>query len=215
MALRLNLYHEVLLAKKKEQYDPLKLSIFGIIIVAVGLVGYYFFELSKKSSATAAAATAQAEYDRLVPEAAAAKLREDALNKEIAMADALSKRIEGRFHWAPVLGHVATVVPRNVQLYKLSGEVAGQSPQRCQLTLEGSAAGTEPRKAAEELRTALVERMGVGFQNVTAVFKSLDDSTERAELDGIQYPTSVFTIGVTFETRDAVAPVAGGIAQKN
>ena len=33
MVLRINLYHEVLRAKRQQQYDPLKLSLLALIIV--------------------------------------------------------------------------------------------------------------------------------------------------------------------------------------
>lgn len=221
MALSINLYHEVLRARKQEQYDPLKLSLLGMIVIATCMVGYYLFEVSKKNAAVSAAAVAQAEYDQIRPEATQAKAKEEKLIKEINLAESLIKRIEGRFYWAPVLEQIALVVPRTVQLYKLNGEVLGENPRRCQFTIEGTAAGAEPRKIAEELRTAIVERFAEHFQNPTAAFKSLDDSNERVLLDGNQYASVAFSIGVSFETKssDPKATPAGNpsprIAQKN
>lgn len=221
MALRINLYHEVLLARKKEQYDPLKLSMFGMIIVAVCLVGYYVVEIAKKSTAVSAASAAKAEYDQLLPQATAAKEREEKLTKEIGLADKLTQRIEGRFYWAPVLEHVASAVPRNVQILKLSGDVTGESPKRCQLTLDGTAAGTEPRRVAEELRLSLAERVGTNYQNVLAVFKTLEERVERVNLDGNQFPTVMFTISLSFEPQKSTkaepagTPVSRRIAQKD
>ncbi len=221
MPLRLNLYHEVILAKKQEQYDPVKISLLGTILVAACLSGYYFVKLSNRNSAVSAAAAAQMEYDKLSPQAAKEQAREAALISEITLAERLTSRIEGRMYWAPVLEHIAGVVPRNVQIVKLSGEVVRQSSPRWQMVIEGSAAGAEPRRIAEELRTALVERLGASYQNVNAIFKTLEDSNERVTLDGKQFATSVFSIGVSFEIKDAAkqeasgAGATGGIAQKN
>ena len=54
MALRINLYHEVLRAKRQQQYDPLKLSMLGLIVVAIGMAGYYFLQLKRSSDAHSA-----------------------------------------------------------------------------------------------------------------------------------------------------------------
>ena len=54
MALRINLYHEILRTKKQAQYDPLKLAMLSIVVIAIGLVSWYIVELNKRSTAVSA-----------------------------------------------------------------------------------------------------------------------------------------------------------------
>lgn len=206
MSLQIDLYHEVLLAKKHEQYDPLKISLLGLIVVAIGLASYYFVELAKKHSAVSAYEAKQKEFERLAPLAKEAKAREDELSKEIGLAERLSKRIEGRFYWGPVFELVASTVPKNVQITKLGADVTQDAPRTCHMLLDGLAAGVEPRAVAEELRTAIAEKLGQKYKNATAVFKSLDESNEKALLDGRQVQTAVFSINISFVFAQEEAP---------
>lgn len=206
MPLQINLYHEVLLAKKHQQYDPLKISLLGLIVVAIGLAGYYFVELAKKRSAVAAYETKQKEFERLAPLAKDAKAREDDLSKQIGLAERLSKRIEGRFFWAPVFELVAGTVPKNVQITKMAANVSQDTPRTCSIFLDGLSAGVEPRAVAEELRTAIAEKLGQKYKNATATFKSLDESNEKALLDGKQVRTAVFSINISFVFSSEQAP---------
>lgn len=206
MALKIELFHEVLLAKKHQQYDPLKISLLGLIVIAIGLASYYFVELAQKRSAVAAYETKQKEFERLIPLSKEAKAREDELNKEIVLADRLNKRIEGRFYWAPVFELVASTVPKNVQITRLGADVTQDAPRTCRMLIDGLAAGVEPRAVAEELRTAIVEKLGQKYKNTTAVFKSLDESNEKALLDGKQVQTAVFSINISFVYVQEQAP---------
>jgi hypothetical protein len=60
----------------------------------------------------------------------------------------------------------------------------------------------EPRKAAEQLRIALAARLGTQFKNVTAFFKTLDDSDEVVVLNGVRLPTATFTIEFDLQVKD-------------
>ena len=206
MPLQINLYHEVLLAKRHQQYDPLKLSLLGLIVIAIGLAGYYFVELAQKRSAVAAYEAKQKEFEHLAPLAKDAKIREDELSKQIGLAERLTKRIEGRFYWAPVFDLVAGAVPANVQITKLGADVTQDAPRTCHMLLDGLAAGVQPRAVAEELRTALVEKLGRKYKNATAIFKSLDESNEKALLNGKQVQTAVFSINISFVYSQEQAP---------
>ncbi len=208
MSLKINLYHEVLLAKKHQQYDPLKLSLLGLIVIAIGLAGYYFVELAKKSSAVSAYVAKQKEFDKIAPLARGAKLREEELSKQIGLADRLSKRIEGRFYWAPVFELLASTVPKNVQITKMGADVSPDAPRTCHMLIDGLSAGIEPRAVAEELRTALNEKLGQKYKSATAIFKSLDESNEMALLDGKQVHTAVFSINISFVHGTEQTPVA-------
>ena len=158
MAIRLNLYHEVLRAKRQEKYDPLKLSIMGLAVIVAVMAAYYFFQMSRTSSAQNAYAAQKAEFDRLTPQAKAAQEREAQLTKQIDLAKRVADRMEKRFYWAPVFETVVAAVPPNVQITKLSGDLGRDGLRQYQITLEGLAAGAEPRAAAEEMRRSIGDR---------------------------------------------------------
>jgi Tfp pilus assembly protein PilN len=200
MAIRLNLYHQVLRAKREKQYDPLKISFLSLLVVALGLATYYFIQLRRTNVAQATHAARKAEFENLSPLAKTAQEREVALTKQIELADRLTQRIEKRFYWAPVFESLVTAVPPNVQITKLSGDIKNGEPSRnCQLLLEGLAAGQEPRASAEELRRAVVERLAAKYPTASATFRNLDDSAEQVRMDGKVLATAVFTIQISFK----------------
>lgn len=200
MALRLNLYHEVLRAKRQKQFDPLKISFLALLVIAIGMAGYYVVQFSRGSSAQSVSRAKKAEFDRLGPLARAAYDRELELTKKIDLSDRVNRKIEKRFYWAPVFESVAAVVPPSVQITKLSGDSKGTDNSRsCQFTMEGLAASQEPRATAEELRRAIVERMSAKYPTAAATFRNLDEGGEPVRVNGQSLATAVFTIQVTFK----------------
>jgi Tfp pilus assembly protein PilN len=217
MALRINLYHEVLRAKRQQQYDPLKLSLLGLIIVAVGMAGYYFVQLKRMSDVRTVFNTKRAEFARLEPQAKAAAKNEVELNKQIDLSDKLTKRMEKRIYWAPVFESVLAAVPENVQLTKLTCDTGREKSGTCQMNIEGIAADQEPRAVAEELRKAIAERVGMKYPNATAAFRNLDESSESVTVKGRRVAAVVFTINLTFKPEAApavAAPPPKRLAQK-
>ena len=103
MALRLNLNHEILQAERARQRDPLKLSLWGLGVIAAGFAAYYFFQLAKMSVISQEFAQKKAEFDKVQPKAVAAKSREDELSETIRAGETIVQRIEGRFYWAPMI----------------------------------------------------------------------------------------------------------------
>lgn len=199
MALNINLYHEIQRARKQEQFDPLKISMMSLGVVALCLAAWYLMRLTETNKAREQYANHQAEMAKLQPQAAAAKISEAELTKTLQLADLFTKRIEERFYWAPVVDIVAGVIPRNVQITKLVGDVSSsETPRRIGLSIDGIAAGEHPRKVAEEIRLAVIDAFGRKFKGVTASFRSLDDSIERVNLDGSEMGTAIFSIGVSF-----------------
>jgi Tfp pilus assembly protein PilN len=213
MALRVNLYHEVLRAKRQKQYDPLKLSFYGLLFVGVLMLGYYFVQLKRSSDARSAFNAQKAEFDRLSPQAKVAAEREAELSKQIDLAEKLTNRMEKRFHWAPVFEALIAAVPANVQVTKLSCDAGREKGGNYQVSFEGIAAGQEPRAVAEETRKAVSERLGAKFANLSATFRNLDDGTERVLLNGKQVASVVFTISVTFKPEADPVPTQKRIAQ--
>ena len=198
MPLRLNLYHEVQKRAALKRRDPLKLSLFGLGAVAVCFAGYYFVQLGRSHGLNSELNRVKAEHAKIEPEAKVAKAREDEINAKIKVNEIVERRIEDRFHWAPLLAQVVEVVPREVQLLKLSGESNMEAGRKCSLTIDGISAGTDPRKIAEELRILVSERLGEKYRNVTATFRSLDDGTDSVAFEGRQLPTASFAINVAF-----------------
>ena len=206
MPLKINLYHEVLRARHEEQYDPLRLSMLGLIVIVIGLAGYYLLALTGRNSVQNALAAKQHEYNTLQPKLKIATTEEESLSKELGLAQEVAKRIEERFYWGPVFEHIISVVPANVQIIKCSGDVAPDAGRRCQLTVEGLAAGDEPRRVAEELRVRLIERLGSSYLNVNASFRNLEDGTEKVTVGGTATPTAHFNIGINFLSKATPEP---------
>jgi Tfp pilus assembly protein PilN len=211
MALHLNLYHEVQKARKLQRRDPLKLSIYGLAGIAALFAIYYIFELSRMHVLSVELTKAQAEFSALEPKAKAAKQREEEISLEVRKSDLMMKRIEERFYWAPMLEQISQTVPREVQITRLVGDLTGEGMRKCSLTLDGISAGADPRKVAEDLRTAIAEHLTPKYKAVTSSFKSLEDGTEMVLLDGRQMPTASFAINVQLTTageEPAPPPVA-------
>ena len=209
MALRINLYHEVLRAKRQQQYDPLKLSMLGLIVVVVGMAGYYFVQLKRTSDVRSAFSAQKAEFDKLSPQQKEAEKKETELNKQIDLAEKLTKRMEKRIYWAPLFESIQSAVPANVQITKLTCDTGREKGGMSQMTIEGIAADQEPRAVAEDLRKAIADRMVAKYPNATATFRNLDDSTEHLQVGGKRVAAVVFTINVTFKTEtEPAAPVA-------
>jgi Tfp pilus assembly protein PilN len=206
MAIKINLYHEVLRARHEEQYDPLRLSMIGLVVIVIGLAAYYGIALVGRNSVQNALRQKQMEYDQLQPKVKVATEEEKVLSAELGLADQVNRRIEDRFYWGPVFEHLVSVVPANVQITRCNGDVAPDPGRRCQITVEGIAAGEEPRRVAEDLRVRLLERLGGPYKNVTAVFRNLEDGNEKIAIGGTPMPTAHFNIGINFISKATPEP---------
>lgn len=212
MPIHLNLYHEVQKQAALKRRDPLKLSMYGLGAIAVCFAGFYALQLGRSLTLHSKLSGLKAEFEKLDPQAKAAKKHEDELTTQFKINDNLQRRIEDRFYWAPLLEQVMQVVPREVQVTKLSGDITPDSPRKCSLVVDGVSAGTDPRRIAEDLRTAIAERLGTKYRNVVSNFKALDDGVEPVPFEGRQLPTATFAINVAFnwggELNSAPAPAA-------
>lgn len=207
MPLCLNLYHEINQQRSASRRDPLKICLYILGGIVACFAGWYFWEAGRMAMLSRELAQKRAEFDAIEPRAKAAKKREEELQQTFKTSEKLVKRIEGRFYWAPVLAQITTLVPREVQITKFAGDCQGDAPKKCQFTVDGLSAGPDPRKVAEELRQSLVENFGKQFKNVDAKFRTLEDGTELAMLDGKKWPTASFAINVQFQSgEEAAAP---------
>lgn len=214
MALRINLHHEIDKARIAQKRDPLKLSMMGLAVLVALFALYYVFELAKMGAINRELARKKTAFEAIDPQAKAAKKREEELTNTLKKSDLLVKRIEGRFYWAPVLEQLNKVVPREVQITKLSGEVQGETVKRASFTLDGLSAGSDPRKVAEDLRTAIAEEFGKRYTKVSSTFRSLEDGVEVVRLDGNQWPTATFAITVQLTIGEEAAPATPVRRQK-
>lgn len=214
MSLRLNLNHEILQAERLRKRDPLKLSMIGLSVIGAGFACFYFFQLAKMGVISQEYAHKKAAFDTISPKAVAAKTREDELALTIRAGDSMVQRIEGRFHWAPMIEQLVNAVPPEVQITKFSGDVQGEKVKKCRLTIDGLSAGTDPRKVAEELRTSIAESFGRKYKNVTSSFRSLEDGVETAQLNGIASQTATFAINVEFQGSEEIAQAAAARSPK-
>jgi hypothetical protein len=208
MALRLNLYHEVIKAKALKRRDPLKISIYALSAIAALCAGWYLVQLMQMYRLTDELGRVKGQFDKVEPLAKAARKRSDELTAQSKMSNLLEKRIEGRFYWAPVLAEIMQVVPREVQITRMGGDVSGEGLRRCTITIDGLSAGPDPRRVAEELRTAIAEKFAPNYKNVTSTFKTLEDGTEMVMLDGKQMATATFAINVQLYSGEEKASAA-------
>jgi Tfp pilus assembly protein PilN len=206
MALHLNLFHEIEKQKALKARDPLKLSMYGIGLVAAGLAGYYALQFASASAASSELSRVEAEYNKLKPQAEKAVKRKEELAGSIKISDTFVKRIEGRFYWASVLQNLTELVPSEVQITKLNGEIASDAARHGTLILEGISAGAEPRKVAEDLRRNLIDKFSPQYKHVAATFALLDDGKEGVRMGGQVMPTAAFTIKLTLQLLEDEAP---------
>ena len=208
MALRLNLNHEILQAERARARDPLKLSLWGLGVIAALFACYYFFQLARMGVISQEYAHKKAEFDAIDGKSVVAKTREDELSTTIRAGENMLQRIEGRFYWAPMIEQLVNAVPPEVQITKFSGDVQGDTTKKCRISIDGLSAGTDPRKVAENLRTAIAESFGKKYKNVTTGFRSLEDGVETVQLAGAARPTATFAINVEFQGGDELAQAA-------
>lgn len=214
MALHLNLHHEIQKARKLQRRDPLKLAIYAIAGVAGIFAIMYFLQLGRTHSTRQELAAAQAQFATIDPQAKAAKALEDELTIQIKKGEAATRRMEDRFYWASVLDQLARVVPAEVQVTQLTGDVDIAGGHKCTLTLIGIAAGSDPRRVAEDFRTEIAEKLAANYQSVSSTFKNLDDGIDTVLLNGKSTPTATFAISVQL-TPGLPAEPANALAKKN
>ncbi len=214
MALHLNLYHEIQKQKQQSRRDPLKLGMVGVGLIALCLAGYYLMRLREASSVMSRMDQMQAVWDKLEPEQKAAAAKQEDLAKAIKTSDALVQRIENRIYWAPLLGQLLEVTPKNVQITKFDGTAANDKTPTCSFTIVGLSSGAEPRRVAEELRTALHKKFAENHGAVTAAFQMLEDAQETVSVDGKPMPVANFGIKLDMSARPPVKQLAANIPPK-
>ena len=214
MPLHIDLLHEIQHQKLARRRDPLKLSILAMLLVGVGFVAFYLARLQQVSSVRTRLGAVQAEWDKLEPKARQAKTEEEELTASIKASETMVKRVDGRFYWAPIFDQVMQAVPREVQITRISGDVSNEAAKPKVLHVVGiSSSASEPRKVAEDLRTALDNKLSEKFKHVTSSFRSLEESEEVVTLDGKAIPTANFSMEFQITTAEA-APTPAPVGRK-
>ncbi len=207
MALKINLYHEVLKAEQDRRRDPFKLATLAGIAIACLFIVYYLYRLGSVSGLHAKAGGLRAQWSKLEPQQTAAVAREAQLNLQLKANQIFINRLQGRFLWGPFLQTLAVAVPPEVQITDLSASppAAGKSGDAL---ITGLAAGQEPRGVAEKFRARIQQKFGAVYSDVSAKFdaNSLDDSPMTVQMDGKTLNLATFRIRMVF--KNVIPPAA-------
>ncbi len=197
MALQLNLLHEAQLEEKQRQRDPLKLGFLALILIGAAMVAYYMWNGYQTLQAKRQLAAVQREWAKVEPKVKEAAKRSAELTQTISTTRVLDEIIDQRFYWAPFLERVARCITPNIQLTSLDGSM-GDANRLVNATLEGVAAATEPRAAAEDMRQLLIEQLSGLYPNAKVEFKSLEDLDTMANVAGVTVPMARYVLTVSF-----------------
>lgn len=204
MALHLNLLHEEIAEQRQRQRDPLKIGLMVLLLLGVLMAMFYMWKGYQTLGMKNRLATVQAEWAKVEPTVTAAQTRSKELQSIIGTTRVLSGMVEGRFYWAPFLQKLSRCVAPNAQLTSVDGQVF-EKTKTVTVSIEGIAAGREPRSAAEELRQLLTEQLGQSYTNVKVEFKSLEDLDTLVTVAGAPMAMARYLLSVTF---DAAGPEA-------
>ena len=197
MALNLNLLHEQILEQRQRQRDPLKLGMIFVGAIAALLFVNYLWNGYKALQTKHRLNVVQSEWTKVEPKVTAAQKRAEELTKIIDTTRVLDGFIDGRFYWAPLLENISRCVAPNNQLTSLEGSVLGEN-KGVSVTVDGVAAGREPRAAAEDLRQLLLEQLSQHYGDVKVEFKTLEDLDTIVNVGGSSLAMSRYVLNVTF-----------------
>ena len=197
MALHLNLLHEEILEQRQRQRDPLKIGMMVLAGFGAFFFLYYMFSAYRTLEIKSRLSAVERNWTKIEPEVTAAQKRVAELEGVIKTTRALDNYIENRFFWAPFLQKVSRCVPPNTQLTSLEASVLDEN-KGVSVSLEGVAAGREPRSVAEDLRQMLIEQLGQGYSGVKVEFKTLEDLDTIVNVGGTNMPMAHYLLAVNF-----------------
>jgi len=196
MALHLNLLHEEIAEHRQRQRDPLKIGMMVLGVVAVLMLAFYMWKAYQTLGIKSQLATVQADWAKVEPRVTAAQKRSAELTGIIATTKVLDGIIEERFFWGPFLQKLSRCVAPNAQLTSIDGSVT-EANKLITVSIEGIAAGREPRAAAEELRQLLAEQLSEGYRDVKVEFKTLEDLDTIVDVAGENMAMARYILGVS------------------
>jgi hypothetical protein len=202
MALHLNLLHEEILEHRQRQRDPLKIGMMVLVGISALLFLYYMWNAYRTLEIKSRLSTVQADWSKVEPKVTAAQKKSAELNGIINTTRVLDEMIAHRFYWAPLLDRVARCVAPNTQLTGIEGGVGDD--KALHISIEGVAAGREPRAAAEDLRQLVLEQLGKDYSEVKVEFKTLEDLDTIVNVAGANMPMARFVLTVSFNNPSLV-----------
>lgn len=211
MALHLNLLHEEISQQRQRQRDPLKIGMMVLAFLGALMVLFYMWKAYQTLEIKNRLSAVQHDWAKIEPKVTAAQKRSAELNGIISTTKVLDKMVEGRFFWAPLLQSLSRCVAPNAQLTILDGSIS-EDQKTISLTMEGIAAGREPRSAAEELRQLLIEQLGHSYSDVKVEFKTLEDLDTIVNVAGANMAMARYVIGVTLNPAAPDAAKAATLA---
>jgi hypothetical protein len=204
MALHLNLLHEEILEQRQRQRDPLKLGLLALIGCGTLMFMYYSWNAYRTLEIRSRLGAIERSWSKMEPSVTAAQKKVTELQTLTKTVRALGDYIDNRFFWASLLEKIARCVAPNTQLTSLDGTV--DEGKGVTVTIEGVAAGREPRAAAEDLRQMLSEQLGQGYSEVKVEFKSLEDLDTVVNLGGTHMPMARYNLAISFKPGTQAKP---------
>ena len=195
MPLTINLLHEQQFLLKQRQRDPLKLGFYALGGVAALFILYYGARFARSSALASNLRQRQAVWAKQEPAAQAAETQEKEASGQVASAALVTKRIDGRFYWAPLLETLLKAVPSYVQIVNLTGSNETKA-DKIDLTLEGIVAGDVPRLVADKFRGELTAALTRVYPGVETSFRGLEENATTVNVNGKAAPTARFTIEI-------------------
>src|SRR4051812_8785 len=198
MALHLNLLHEEIYEQRQRQRDPLKIGMYVLAAVGVMMFGWYSWNAYEVLQIKSRLGAVERDWAKVEPKVTAAQKRSAELNSIVGTTKVLDGMIDGRFFWAPFLEKVSRCVAPNAQLTSLDG--TADDTKRVAVSIEGVAAGREPRAAAEQLRQTLLDQLGEAYKEVKVEFKTLEDLDTLTDVGGVKMAMSRFILTIDFNS---------------
>jgi hypothetical protein len=210
MALHLNLLHEEIQEQRQRQRDPLKIGMMVLAGIGALLFLYYGWNAYRTLAIKGRLSVIERDWAKVEPQVTAAQKRSTELNNIINTTRVLDVLIDDRFFWAPFLQKLSRCVAPNAQLISIDGAVSDD--KGVLVTIEGVAAGREPRSAAEDLRQLLLEQLGQSYNDVKVEFKTLEDLDTIVNVGGTNMAMARYVITLTFNPNSAAKPGASPAA---
>ena len=197
MALHLNLLHEEIAEQRQRQRDPLKIGMMVLGAIAAVMLVVYMWKGYQTLAIKNRLAQVQRDWAKVEPNVTAAQKRSKEVNGIIGTTKVLDGMIESRFYWAPLLQMLSRCVAPNAQLTGIEG-VLSDDLKGVRITIDGIAAGREPRAAAEELRQLLLEQLTQSYSEVKVEFKALEDLDTIINVAGANMAMARYALSVSF-----------------
>jgi hypothetical protein len=203
MALHLNLLHEEIQEQRQRQRDPLKIGMMVLGVLGAFMLTYYMWNAYRTLEIRNRLSQVQRDWAKVEPKVTTAQKRSAELNSIISTTKVLDGIIDGRFFWAPFLEKLSRCVALNAQLTSVDGMLLDDN--KVTVSIDGLAAGREPRAAAEELRQLLLEQLAQSYNEVKVEFKTLEDLDTIVNISGSSMAMAHFGLNVSFNRAAAKA----------